>query len=556
MNGHDGPKSEQAETARSPARSENAGGPRVFARGGAEARLIRMERTDVLKRIILVLILSTAGLPALFSRDSKVTVVADKAAVHIEPDENSTRIDVIAKGTVLTLFDSWEDEKAWLYVTYNSAKWKAKVTGFIKSECVVRGEREPERTIPGKPETQDSEVPKRQKKKRTQTDIEHDTLPSIKDFIKSKKSEPAGKETETEKIPQPEMSETEAKERSVRPDGVPQDTIRDETPATVAEIPAETGTGEARRIKPASGREDKAYPYVPAEQIIQEEKAAASPESAESDEEKKGPEIIPVRTAVTLAASVVPPRRRIHAAEARQKETRAYAVIKEYVQELETSGETAEAVRRAESLQRDLPQKQTLLQPEAEAEKADEAEKQETPPVRRRKPPPELAEPRLSGRKIGPFTLGFGYGPSFGGIGAFLQINTKAGFSIHAGAGYYPATYYYPEFEWLRNRVLFSAGIKYYLPFGGGGFRPYLNLQYGGLSVEAVQIETGIWHGQKSFDTLQKNLYGPSLLGGIEWRLGFAGLNGSMGVSYNTTPWNYWDRNLFLNGDLSLLFCF
>jgi len=98
--------------------------------------------------------------------------------------------------------------------------------------------------------------------------------------------------------------------------------------------------------------------------------------------------------------------------------------------------------------------------------------------------------------------------------------------------------------------------MKYYLPFGSESLRPYLGLQYGGLSVEAVQVETGIWYGQKIYENIQKSLYGPSLLGGMEWRMGFLGLNGSLGLSYNTTAWDYWDRNLFLNGDIALVIFF
>jgi len=196
--------------------------------------------------------------------------------------------------------------------------------------------------------------------------------------------------------------------------------------------------------------------------------------------------------------------------------------------------------------------------PEAESPPKDKrAGEQESPPPPQRKPPQDLVKPRLpAAKRVGPFVMSVGYGPSYGGIGAALQLNTKSGFSIHAGVGYYPAKITYSQFEWLENQVLFSAGIKYYFPLRNQRLRPYLNLQYGGLTVEAVQVPTGIWYGEKTYENVQKNLYGPSFLLGTEWRLGRMGINGALGVSYNTTEWEYWERNYFLNGEFALVVYF
>jgi len=254
--------------------------------------------------------------------------------------------------------------------------------------------------------------------------------------------------------------------------------------------------------------------------------------------EMQEPEILPVQTKLIFTETDTPEQRSVATAPPAETESRVFAIIK-----VETPPESR-------------PQKVAAAKPRAETQPKAAPEKQEVPPLQQRKPPPELIKPRLPVRRVGLLTMGLGYGPSFGGFGAFLQLNTKAGFSIHAGAGYYPATVYYPEFGWLQNKILFTAGMKYYLPFGNESLRPYLGLQYGGLSVEAVQVETGIWYGQKIYENIQKSLYGPSLLGGMEWRMGFLGLNGSLGLSYNTTAWDYWDRNLFLNGDIALVIYF
>ena len=76
------------------------------------------------------------------------------------------------------------------------------------------------------------------------------------------------------------------------------------------------------------------------------------------------------------------------------------------------------------------------------------------------------------------------------------------------------------------------------------------------MTVEAVQVPTGIWYGEKTYENVQKNLYGPSLLAGTEWRLGRMGLNGALGLSYNTTEWEYWERDLFFNGEFAIIVYF
>jgi len=141
-------------------------------------------------------------------------------------------------------------------------------------------------------------------------------------------------------------------------------------------------------------------------------------------------------------------------------------------------------------------------------------------------------------------------------LGGFIQLNTKKGFSFHLGVGYYPTTYFYSEHEWVKNQVLFSAGVKYYLPLESNRLRTYVDLQYGGVSVEAVSIITGFWNYQFTYENIQKILYGPSLLAGIELRMGNIGLNGAIGLSYNTTEWDYWERDYFLTADVGLLIYF
>lgn len=279
-----------------------------------------------------------------------------------------------------------------------------------------------------------------------------------------------------------------------------------------------------------------------------------------------------------LAESEMLPFRTVVAPLPMAGEARAYAVIsiREEVPTLEIRQEEVKDVAEADQEQIKIePYEIETKEPElpaipvkAENEGIKEKETipvevkaeemaQEIPPVQQRKPPPELIKPELpSAQRIGNLTIGFGYGPSYGGMGASLQLNTKSGLSLHAGAGYYPSTYYYSDFDWLKNRILFSAGIKYYLPFKSEKIHPYLDLQYGGLTVEAVQIPSAIYEGEVLYENLQKNLYGVSFLGGLELKFGRAGARGALGISYNTTEWEYWDRNIFLNGEFALVVYF
>ena len=163
---------------------------------------------------------------------------------------------------------------------------------------------------------------------------------------------------------------------------------------------------------------------------------------------------------------------------------------------------------------------------------------------------------RKEGRKFKWITLGLGYGQSLGGAGGFIQLNTKSGISFHGGVGYYPTSYVYSDCDWVKDVTLFTGGIKYYLPLGVDPLRFYLDFQFGGIGVEAAQIVEGIWQYNFVFDYRQKTLWGPSFLGGLELRLGSLGLNGAVGLSYNTTKLDWDIQDYFMSFDLGFLLYF
>jgi hypothetical protein len=198
----------------------------------------------------------------------------------------------------------------------------------------------------------------------------------------------------------------------------------------------------------------------------------------------------------------------------------------------------------------------------SEVKKVEPKIKPEPKKPEKEKPPPAQAAPvrpspvGVPRKGRGLLTFGLGYGSSFGGAGGFIQLNTKAGIALHGGVGMYPTRIIYSETDWVKNELLYSVGIKYYLPFQSRSVFPYVDLQYGGLSVEAVQIVSGIWESSYVYSHEQKTLWGPSFLAGTEIRKGRFGINGALGISYNLTDWEFLKQNLFFAFDASLVIYF
>ena len=153
-------------------------------------------------------------------------------------------------------------------------------------------------------------------------------------------------------------------------------------------------------------------------------------------------------------------------------------------------------------------------------------------------------------------TLGIGYGQSYGGAGGFIQVNTKAGLAFHAGVGYFPSSLIYSETDWVKGKMLFSGGLKYYLPLKTNPIYLYLDLQYCGIGVEVAHVFSGKFYNGPLFDNVQKTLWGPSFFCGIEAKMGLIGFNGALGLSYNTTEAEWLDQNIFLTFDFGLLLYF
>jgi hypothetical protein len=206
-----------------------------------------------------------------------------------------------------------------------------------------------------------------------------------------------------------------------------------------------------------------------------------------------------------------------------------------------------------------IKEEKPKLEPEAKQEKAKARPQPEN--IEEKKPqfqPPPVQPSRMAAPRRGPgaFRLSLGYGNSYGGAGALLQVNIGMGVSLHGGVGMYPTTVIYSGTDWVKNEVLYSAGLKYYLPLGSGAFLPYLDLQYGGLRVEAAQIVSGIWESSYIYSHEQKTLQGISFLAGTEIRTVRFGLNGSLGASYSLTDWEFLQQKIFVAFDVGLVVYF
>ena len=197
------------------------------------------------------------------------------------------------------------------------------------------------------------------------------------------------------------------------------------------------------------------------------------------------------------------------------------------------------------------PPEKKEVKPKAEVRKKPPETKPEAGPAEPQ--PVRMPQVRPPRRGPGLLTFGLGYGSSFGGAGGCLQLNTGTGLSLHAGIGLYPTTLVYSETDWVKNKILWSVGLKYYLPVGFSSFSPYIDIQYGGLRVEAAQVVVGIWDYQFVLHNEQKSLWGPSALAGFEYRLGSFGINAAVGAAYTTTSWEYLENKMSFVFDTGLV---
>jgi hypothetical protein len=498
-----------------------------------------------------ILVLTLSSISSLKAAEKQIRVIVERAPIYAENNLYSYRIEIVKKGTILTVFETGAPMKEWFYVRYRSQRWKSVVTGFVQASMIEE--------VTGKPEAQLKEEPKEEQ---------------IESKPKTETPEPKPKEEKLQPKPA-ELPKKVAEEKPTREE--PPKIFVEEVLVASSLLPQKQFTLpeiKEREIEPRvfmfleTRPPQKKITALQREQITEDVQPKI--EKPESEPAKIKPEEEHFVEIESVGLTPMPPSTSYALPKvATEKVSQVFLSVEQQpvsTQSGQTQVKTVTEITKKipEKLEERQPPQKPIAPPEPE-EKKEAAKKEEKPEEKKpeqeqvvpqiaTEKPPRLKRPKLpSGLSL--FTFSLGYGPSGGSaLGGFFQLNTKLGFSLHLGAGYYPTSYYYSDFDWVKNEVLYSVGLKYYLPFKTKIFRTYLDMQYGGLSVEAVQVVTSIWYYQYIFQNIQKTLYGPSILAGIELKMGGFGLNGAIGLSYNMTDWDYWERDYFLTADIGLLF--
>ena len=402
----------------------------------------------------------------------QVRVSAERASVYIEPSRGSTRIDIVVKGTVLNLLQRRKVNDIWYHVSYSSARYGTRVSGFVLDAAV-----EPA-------------------------------------------SEPAAPAPE-EKEPPPLPPKPETKEET-RP--APPPPSRVEMSLLATSPPEKRTIPLPQRVSPLVDQAWKTAEITPAPQ----ETARPAPSESPRTSELIAPTSLPANRAYVIPAGAVP--------------------LADHPWKVEGRLPLEEAKPAAKTEPKPEP-------PPPPAKKKEEPPSKPPPPQKKSPEPRPVRPPRPPALRKGPggLSFGLGYGSSFGGAGACLQFSTGMGLALHAGVGVFPTKLVYSDTDWVKNETLWSVGLKYYLPVRSAFLYPYVDIQYGGLRVEAAQVVIGIWDFEYVYSREQKPLWGPSLLAGVELRAGRFGLCGALGVSYVTTSWDYLENRVSLSFDTSLV---
>ena len=463
------------------------------------------------RRILYAACLVFLGAWPLLSAVKQVRVIAERASIYIEPRRTSSRIEVVGKGTILNLLQDRKVKDVWYYISFNSPRYGTRISGFIQEAAVELVVESP------------SMLPKEEEK-----------LPPK---VEQEQARPA-------EIPPPPKVE-EKKEVPAETQAVPQ----------IVETVAATSLPENKRFR-FPGREpirqDEPWKVV---EITPPEKVAA--------EVKPAPETPPAITEVYVLTRL--PKNKNYKLPPKQSPPQEIPWKALEMAAVEKGKPPAELPELA--LLTVPPKSRVLNLPKKEKPRDDPAWRVSQPfnaatpePIEKAKPaePQPIKVPLVKPPTKGPgfISLGLGYGSSFGGAGGCLQLNTRSGLSLHAGVGLYPTSLVYSETDWVKNEMLWSVGLKYYLPLKSAYFSPFIDIQYGGLRVEAAQVVIGIWDYKYVLSQEQKSLWGPSFLAGGELRKGRFGISASLGISYATTSWEYAKTKVSFVFDAGLVFHF
>jgi len=453
----------------------------------------------------------------LLSAVKQVRVTAERASIYIEPSRTSARIDIVGKGTILNLLQDRKVKNIWYYVSFNSPRYGTRISGFIQESAVELAIETP----PASPKQEEKIPPSPKAEEKKEVPMEAPTAPQVVEAIALTKLP----KSKSFKFPRREPARQDGVWNIV--EIVPAEKVAvevkpaPETPPEITEVPI-----LARLPK------NKSYKFPRKEGPLQEA-AWKVIEIAPVEKEKPPVEV------GEFALLTVPPKRRVITLPKKEKprEDPVWQVIQPIIAETPKPTEKPEAKLEPPEVKKEPP---------------------ETKPETKPTEPQPIKPVRVSAPRKGPgfFSLGLGYGSSFGGAGGCLQLNTRTGLSFHVGVGLYPTSLIYSGTDWVKNETLWSIGLKYYLPLKSPSFSPFVDIQYGGLRVEAAQVVIGIWDYNYILSQEQKSLSGPSCLAGVEFQKGRFGISAALGVSYATTSWKYLQNKVSFVFDTGLVFHF
>lgn len=143
-----------------------------------------------------------------------------------------------------------------------------------------------------------------------------------------------------------------------------------------------------------------------------------------------------------------------------------------------------------------------------------------------------------------------GYGQSFGGLGISSQVHLSPEVGLHGGVGYFPSSLIA---DFVPDVILLSLGIRLYAPLELNPFYPYMDMQIGGIGVEAVQYFDSLYGYSEEWEIL----IGPSFLLGCEVRFELmdgigGGFFGGLGLSYITNDIDWLNQKILLTLDMGV----
>lgn len=422
-----------------------------------------MKRTGT---VLLTAILS--GAMFLFPAVRQVRVTAQRAGIYTEPNRSSTRIDIVQKGALLTLFQQQKVKEVWYYVSYDSPRYGGRVSGFVLEsavepvqEGVPAGEKPA--VAPPHPEKPPVTAP----------------VPSPAAPQKTASTEGAAAQKKPEPAPVPKTDIPEEKPKIVDVTVVamttrlprPQRISLPRRAASPVDIPWTI-------VKPPAPEPVKppAIIVTPAPPAAAERPSA--PQKAEIAPAAKPelPKPMPETPAVSVSTGITPAPRAKRLSLPRRPavlQDLPWAIIQPPAPKPIPPPAIAPKTGAAKAERKIAPASDVKASPPAEKEAPRAAERAEPKPPETRPAdspapatsqarPPQPVRPPAAGRRPARLAIGLGFGPSFGGAGGSLQVNMGRSFAVHAGYGIYPTTVVYSETDWVKNESLWSAGLRIY----------------------------------------------------------------------------------------------